>query len=47
MGEVAHTTSTPVPIASLAAQLFRLTKAAHGARVDALEIYRLSASRAR
>jgi 3-hydroxyisobutyrate dehydrogenase len=44
VGEVAHDTSTPVPMASLAAQLFRLAKAARGADVDALEIYKLSAS---
>ena len=44
VGEVAHGTSTPVPMASLAAQLFRLAKAARGADVDALEIYKISAS---
>jgi 3-hydroxyisobutyrate dehydrogenase len=44
VGEVAHDTSTPVPMASLAAQLFRLAKAARGADVDALEIYKISAS---
>jgi 3-hydroxyisobutyrate dehydrogenase len=47
VGEVAHDTSTPVPMASLAAQLFRLAKAARGADVDALEIYKISASQAR
>ncbi|WP_439399809.1 NAD(P)-dependent oxidoreductase [Bradyrhizobium sp. PMVTL-01] len=41
---VAQTTSTPVPMASLAGQLFRLAKAAHGADADALEIYKLSAT---
>jgi 3-hydroxyisobutyrate dehydrogenase len=46
VAEVAHDTSTPVPMASLAAQLFRLAKAARGADVDALEIYKISASRA-
>jgi 3-hydroxyisobutyrate dehydrogenase len=46
VGEVAHDTSTPVPMASLAAQLFRLAKAARGADVDALEIYKISASQA-
>jgi 3-hydroxyisobutyrate dehydrogenase len=46
VGEVAHGTSTPVPMASLAAQLFRLAKAARGADVDALEIYKISASQA-
>ena len=45
VGEVAHGTSTPVPMASLAAQLFRLAKAARGADVDALEIYKLSAAK--
>ncbi len=41
--DVARETSTPVPMASLAAQLFRLAKAARGADADALEIYKLSA----
>jgi 3-hydroxyisobutyrate dehydrogenase len=44
VAEVAHDTSTPVPMASLAAQLFRLAKAARGADVDALEIYKISAA---
>jgi 3-hydroxyisobutyrate dehydrogenase len=44
VAEVAHDTSTPIPMASLAGQLFRLAKAARGADVDALEIYKLSAS---
>jgi len=43
VAEVAHDTSTPVPMATLAAQLFRLAKAARGADVDALEIYKISA----
>lgn len=47
VAEVAHDTSTPIPMASLAAQLFRLAKAARGADVDALEIYKISASQAR
>jgi 3-hydroxyisobutyrate dehydrogenase len=47
VAEVAHDTSTPVPMASLAAQLFRLAKAARGADVDALEIYKISASQTR
>jgi 3-hydroxyisobutyrate dehydrogenase len=47
VGEVAHDTSTPVPMASLAAQLFRLAKAARGADVDALEIYKISAAQQR
>jgi 3-hydroxyisobutyrate dehydrogenase-like beta-hydroxyacid dehydrogenase len=42
--DVASHTSSPVPMASLAAQLFRLAKAARGADADALEIYKLSAS---
>jgi 3-hydroxyisobutyrate dehydrogenase len=41
--EVARDTSSPVPMSALAAQLFRLAKAARGADVDALEIYKLSA----
>src|SRR5271154_5825011 len=46
VADVARATSTPVPMASLAAQIFRLGKAARGADVDALEIYKLSASQA-
>ena len=42
--EVAHDTSTPVPMASLASQLFRLAKVSRGADADTLEIYKLSAS---
>ncbi len=42
--DVAHTTSSPVPMSALAAQLFRLAKAARGAGADALEIYKLSAA---
>jgi 3-hydroxyisobutyrate dehydrogenase len=41
--DVARDTSSPVPMAGLAAQLFRLAKAARGANADALEIYKLSA----
>ena len=41
---VARDTSSPVPMSALAAQLFRLAKAARGADADALEIYKLSAS---
>jgi len=43
--EVARDTSSPVPMTSLAAQLFRITKSLRGADADALEIYKLSASR--
>ncbi|THD63232.1 MAG: NAD(P)-dependent oxidoreductase [Bradyrhizobium sp.] len=42
--DVARDTSSPVPMSALAAQLFRLAKAALGADADALEIYKLSAS---
>jgi len=42
--DVAHDTSSPVPMSALAAQLFRLAKAARGADADALEIYKLSAT---
>ena len=42
--DVARNTSSPVPMSALAAQLFRLAKAARGADADALEIYKLSAS---
>jgi 3-hydroxyisobutyrate dehydrogenase-like beta-hydroxyacid dehydrogenase len=44
IADVACTTSTPVPMASLAGQLFRLAKAARGADADALEIYKLGAA---
>ena len=44
VADVAQTTSTPVPMASLAGQLFRLAKAARGADADALEIYKLSSA---
>lgn len=44
VGDVARNNATPVPMASLAAQLFRLAKAARGADADALEIYKLSAA---
>ena len=47
VADVAQETSTPVPMATLAAQLFRLGKAARGADVDALEIYKLSAPQKR
>jgi 3-hydroxyisobutyrate dehydrogenase len=40
--DVARDTSSPVPMSALAAQLFRLAKAARGADADALEIYKLS-----
>jgi 3-hydroxyisobutyrate dehydrogenase len=43
--DVARATSSPVPMSALSAQLFRLAKSARGADVDALEIYKLSASR--
>jgi 3-hydroxyisobutyrate dehydrogenase len=42
---VAHDTSTPIPMAALAGQLFRLAREARGADADALEIYKLSASK--
>ena len=45
--DVARDTSSPVPMAALAAQLFRLAKSARGPDADALEIYKLSASGAR
>ncbi len=41
--EVARDSSSPVPMAGLAAQLFRLAQTARGADADALEIYQLSA----
>ncbi|OAF18703.1 NAD(P)-dependent oxidoreductase [Bradyrhizobium neotropicale] len=44
IADVAQATSTPVPMATLAGQLFRLAKAARGAEADAIEIYKLSAA---
>ncbi|OAF01161.1 2-hydroxy-3-oxopropionate reductase [Bradyrhizobium centrolobii] len=44
IADVAQATSTPVPMATLAGQLFRLAKSARGADADALEIYKLSAA---
>ena len=46
IADIARQTSTPVPMASLAAQLFRLAKTTRGADADALEIYKLSSSQA-
>jgi 3-hydroxyisobutyrate dehydrogenase len=40
--DVAQRTSTPVPMAALASQLFRMAKTSRGADADALEIYQLS-----
>jgi 3-hydroxyisobutyrate dehydrogenase len=40
--DVAQQTSTPVPMAALASQLFRMAKTLRGADADALEIYKLS-----
>jgi 3-hydroxyisobutyrate dehydrogenase len=44
VADVAQKTSSPVPMATLAGQLFRLAKSSRGADADALEIYKLSAS---
>jgi 3-hydroxyisobutyrate dehydrogenase len=44
VADVAKATSTPVPMATLAGQIFKLAKAARGADADALEIYKLSTS---
>lgn len=45
VADVAKDTSTPVPMAGLAAQIFRTAKVVRGADADALEIYKLSAPR--
>ena len=45
VADVAQATSTPVPMATLAGQIFRMAKASRGAEADALEIYKLSANR--
>ena len=42
--DVARATTTPVPMASLAAQIFRLLQASRGKDAEALEIYKLSGS---
>jgi 3-hydroxyisobutyrate dehydrogenase len=42
--DVARDTSSPVSMAGLAAQSFRMAKSARGADADALEIHKLSAS---
>ena len=44
--DVAQQTSTPVPMAALASQLFRLAKTSRGADADALEIFKLSERKA-
>jgi 3-hydroxyisobutyrate dehydrogenase len=44
VADVARITSSPVPMAALAGQLFRIAKSLRGADADALEIYKLSAS---
>jgi 3-hydroxyisobutyrate dehydrogenase len=44
VADVARSTSSPVPMATLAGQLFRLAKSLRGGDADALEIYKLSAS---
>ncbi|MFT4120426.1 NAD(P)-dependent oxidoreductase [Bradyrhizobium sp.] len=44
IADVAQATSTPVPMAALAGQLFRLARTVRGADADALEIYKLSAA---
>ena len=36
-----RSTSTPVPMSALSAQLFRLAKSARGADADALEVYKI------
>jgi 3-hydroxyisobutyrate dehydrogenase len=43
--DVARDTATPVPMAALAGQLFRMAKAVRGGDADALEIFKLSAAR--
>jgi 3-hydroxyisobutyrate dehydrogenase len=42
IADVARTHSTPLPMAGLAAQMFRFLKAARGSQADVLEIYELS-----
>jgi 3-hydroxyisobutyrate dehydrogenase len=43
--DVARTAMTPVPMAGLAAQLFRMLEATRGEDAEALEIYKLSGAR--
>ena len=42
IADVARTNGTPLPMAGLAAQMFRLLKAARGSQADVLEVYKLS-----
>ena len=44
--DVARSTSSPVPMSALSAQLFRLAEAARGAHADALEVYKISEAKA-
>jgi 3-hydroxyisobutyrate dehydrogenase len=46
VADVARSTSTPVPMSALSAQLFRLAKSARGANADALEVYKISEAKA-
>jgi 3-hydroxyisobutyrate dehydrogenase len=46
IADVARTNGTPLPMAGLAAQMFRLLKAARGSQADVLEVYKLSEPRA-
>jgi 3-hydroxyisobutyrate dehydrogenase len=45
--DVARDTASPVPMAGLAAQLFKMARSAPGPEADALEIYTLSANQVR
>jgi 3-hydroxyisobutyrate dehydrogenase len=45
IADVARTNGTPLPMAGLAAQMFRLLKAARGSQADVLEVYKLSEPR--
>lgn len=45
IADVARTHSTPLPMAGLAAQMFRYLKAARGSQADVLEIFKLSESK--
>lgn len=47
IADVARVHATPLPMATLAAQMFRLLKASRGANADVLEIYKLAEPRPR
>jgi 3-hydroxyisobutyrate dehydrogenase-like beta-hydroxyacid dehydrogenase len=45
IADVARAHATPLPMASLAAQMFRLLRSSRGAKADVLEIFKLGEAR--